>query len=215
MSFTLSTLTQAIKDFTENTESSFVANINTFIKLSEERILKSVQLDLFRKTLQDLLRLPTNTQRDPLIFSAFFTFCRGKWEKEFVEFKDVSFVQTFNPDATVTGTPLYYSVFDVNNFILGPTPNAALNAELHYFYRPTSLVDDSSGTTWLSENAELTLLYGCLIEAYLFMKGEQDVMAMYDKRFQESLVGLKLLGEAKETTQDYRVGRVIIPKQQD
>ena len=76
-----------------------------------------------------------------------------------------------------------------------------------------SLVDDSSGTTWLSENAELTLLYGCLIEAYLFMKGEQDVMAMYDKRFQESLVGLKLLGEAKETTQDYRVGRVIIPKQ--
>ena len=134
-------------------------------------------------------------------------------KKEFVEFKDVSFVQTFNPDATVTGTPLYYSVFDVNNFILGPTPNAALNAELHYFYRPTSLVDDSSGTTWLSENAELTLLYGCLIEAYLFMKGEQDVMAMYDKRFQESLVGLKLLGEAKETTQDYRVGRVIIPKQ--
>ena len=110
--------------------------------------------------------------------------------------------------------PKYYSSFDVSNFILAPTPNGSFVAELHYLYRPASLTAGSgSGTTWLSENAELSLLYASLIEAYIFMKGEQDVMAMYDKRYQESLVGLKLLGEAKETTQDYRVGRIIRPKQ--
>ena len=214
MSFTLTTLKQAIQDYTENSETTFVNNLDTFIKLSEERILKSVQLDLFRKNVSGSTAASNKYLARPADFLAPFSLSvEVGGSKEFVEFKDVSFVQTFNPDPTVTGTPKFYSVFDVNNFILGPTPNAALNAELHYFYRPTSLVDDNSGTTWLSENAELTLLYGCLIEAYLFMKGEQDVMAMYDKRFQESLVGLKLLGEAKETTQDYRVGRVIIPKQ--
>ena len=214
MSFTLTTLKQAIQDFTENSETTFVNNLNTFIKLAEERILKSVQLDLFRKNVAGSTAASNKYLARPVDFLAPFSLSvEVGGSKEFVEFKDVSFVQTFNPDATVTGTPKFYSVFDVNNFILGPTPNAVLNAELHYFYRPTSLVDDAGGTTWLSENAELTLLYGCLIEAYLFMKGEQDVSAMYDKRFQESLVGLKLLGEAKETTQEYRVGRVIIPKQ--
>jgi hypothetical protein len=85
---------------------------------------------------------------------------------------------------------------------------------MHYLYRPASLTAGADGgTSWLSINAELSLLYGALIEAYIFMKGEQDVMAMYEKRYQESLIGLKLLGEAKETTQDYRVGRVIREKQ--
>ena len=110
--------------------------------------------------------------------------------------------------------PKYYATFDVSNFILAPTPNANYTAELHYLYRPASLTAGAeSGTTWLSENAELSLLYASLIEAYIFMKGEQDVMAMYDKRYQESLIGLKLLGEAKETTQNYRVGQVIRAKQ--
>ena len=133
---------------------------------------------------------------------------------EFLEFKDVSFIQSYTPNPATTGLPKYYSVFDSSNFILAPTPNANLSVEIHYFYRPASITAGAdSGTTWLSENAELSLLYGALIEAYVFMKGEQDVMAMYDKRYQESLIGLKLLGESKETTQDYRVGRVILPKQ--
>ena len=149
MSFTLSTLTQAIKDYTENTESSFVANINTFIKLSEERILKSVQLDLFRKNVAGSTAASNKYLARPTDFLAPFSLSvEVSGSKEFVEFKDVSFVQTFNPDATVTGTPLYYSVFDVNNFILGPTPNAAFNAELHYFYRPTSLVGDRDWETF-------------------------------------------------------------------
>ena len=93
---------------------------------------------------------------------------------------------------------------------MAPTPDSAYTATLSYFYRPTSITAGAdSGTTWLSENAELTLLYGSLIEAYTFMKGEQDVMGMYDIRFKEALASLKQLGEAKETTDEYRVGKVV------
>ena len=134
-------------------------------------------------------------------------------DKFFIDFKDPSFIQTYTPDATTTGSPRYYAVFDVDNFILAPTPNTTFTAELHYFYRPASLTAGSgSGTTWLSENAEMSMLYGALIEAYIYMKGEQDVMNMYNKRFQESLIGLKQLGEAKETTDEYRRGKVLREK---
>ena len=214
MSFTLTTLKQAIQDYTENSETTFVNNLDTFIKIAEERILKTVQLDFFRKNVTGNVSASNKYLAKPTDFLAPFSLSLEiSGSKEFLEFKDVSFLQTYTPDSSVTGTAKYYSVFNTDNFILAPTPNAAANAELHYFFRPTSLVDDASGSTWLSQNAELTLLYGCLIEAYIFMKGEQDVMAMYDKRYQESLSGLKLLGEAKETTQDYRVGRVIRQKQ--
>ena len=214
MSFTYTSLKQAIQDYTENTETTFVNNLDTFIKSAEERILKTVQLDIFRKNATGSLTAANKYLAKPSDFLAPFSLSikRGG-SVHFVEFKDVSFVQSYNPDEAITGLPKYYSVFDIDNFILGPTPNENSDAEIHYFYRPTSIVDDADGITWLSTNAELTLLYGCLVEAYVFMKGEADVLQMYDKRFQESLMGLKLFGESKENTQDYRVGRVILPKQ--
>jgi hypothetical protein len=215
MSFTFAQLKTALQDYTENTETSFVNNLSLFIRAAEERILKSVQLNLFRKNVSGSMASGNKFLAAPSDFLAPYSlsYTSGS-EQVFVEFKDVSFIQTYNPDSTVTGLPKYYASFDVSNFILAPTPNASFTAELHYLYRPASLTAGAeSGTTWLSENAELSLLYASLIEAYIFMKGEQDVMAMYDKRYQESLVGLKLLGEAKETTQDYRVGRIIRPKQ--
>ena len=215
MSYTYATLKQAIQDYTENTETSFVNNLPLFIRSAEERILKSVQLNLFRRNASGTMSQGNKYLRVPQDFLAPYSLSYTTSSEEvFVEFKDVSFIQTYNPDSTVTGLPKYYASFDVNNFILAPTPNASFAAELHYLYRPASITAGSdSGTTWLSENAELTLLYGSLVEAYIFMKGEQDVMAMYDKRFQESLIGLKLLGEAKETTQNYRVGQVVREKQ--
>lgn len=216
MSFTYAQLKSAIQDFTENSETTFVNTyIPIFIRTAEERILKSVQLDFFRKNVTGSTTSGNKYLAQPSDFLAPFSLSYvSDSDYSFVEFKDVSFVQSYTPNPATTGLPKYYSVFDSDNFILAPTPNAALNVELHYFYRPTSLTAGAEGgTTWLSENAELTLLYGALIEAYIYMKGEQDVMAMYDKRYQESLIGLKLLGEAKETTQDYRVGRVILPKQ--
>ena len=119
----------------------------------------------------------------------------------------MNFIQEFNPNSSTTGVPKYYAIFDVSNFIIGPTPNSSYVTELHYYYRPTSLVEaGDSGTTWLSTNAPNTLLYGCLFEAYIFMKGEQDVLAMYDKRFTESLSRLKDYGEARENTDAYRKG---------
>jgi len=216
MSFTYDQLKTAIQDYTENDESSFVTNLPLFIRVAEERILKNVQLSLFRKNATASCTASNKFLACPSDFLAPFSLSLAgtDGDKFFIDFKDPSFIQTYTPDATTTGSPRYYAVFDVDNFILAPTPNTTFTAELHYFYRPASLTAGSgSGTTWLSENAEMAMLYGSLIEAYIYMKGEQDVMAMYNKRFEESLIGIKMLGEAKETTDEYRTGKVIRAKQ--
>ena len=216
MSFTYDQLKQAIQDYTENTETTFVTNLPLFIRAAEERILKMVQLALFRRNQTATLTASNAYLNAPSDFLAPYSlsYTDGNGDKNFIDFKDVNFVQSFNPDVTDTGAPRYYAQFDINNFIVGPTPDTNYAVELHYFYRPVSLTAGAgSGTTWLSDNAELSMLYGSLVEAYIFMKGETDVMALYDKRFQESLTGLKMFGEAKEVTQDYRVGQVIRQKQ--
>ena len=215
MSLTYAQLKQAIQDYTQNTESTFVANLPLFIRFAEERVLKTVQLSLFRKNATTTATAGNQYLACPSDFLAPLSLSfTSAGDKNFIEFKDVSFVQTYNTDPADTGLPRYYAQFDVDNFILGPTPNSGYTMELHYFYRPASLTAGAeSGTTWLSENAELTLLYGALVEAYIFMKGEPDMMALYDKRFVESLTGLKMLGEAKETTDEYRRGMVIRAKE--
>ena len=215
MSFTYDELKTAIQDYTENDETSFVTNLPLFIRIAEERILKNVQLSLFRKNATASTTASNKYLACPGDFLAPFSLSLAgtDGDKFFIDFKDPSFLQTYTPDSTTTGSPRYYAVFDVDNFILAPTPNTTFTAELHYFYRPTSLTAGSgSGTTWLSQNAEMAMLYGALIEAYIYMKGEQDVMAMYNKRFQESLIGIKMLGEAKETTDEYRRGKVLREK---
>ena len=216
MSFTYDELKTALQDYTENDETSFVNNLPVFIRLSEERILKNVQLSLFRKNVSGTMTASNKYLAVPSDFLAPFSlsFVDSGGDHEFLDFKDVDYVQTFNPDASTTGDPRYYAVFDINFFILGPTPSANSTTELHFFYRPASLTAGAgSGTTWLSENAELTLLYGSLIEAYLYMKGEPDLMAQYEKRFAEALTGLKMFGESKEVTDQYRTGMLIRPKQ--
>ena len=216
MSFTYSQLKTAIQDYTENNETTFVTNIPLFIRLAEERILKNVQLNLFRKNAIATIVQGSQYFACPSDFLAPFSlsFRSTDENKVFVDFKDPSFLQTYTPNSSTQGTPKYYSVFDIENFLIAPTPDASYTGELHYFYRPQSLTAGSdSGTTWLSINAELSLLYASLIEAYTFMKGEQDVMGMYNQKLQESLVGLKMLGEAKETTDEYRIGKVVREKQ--
>ena len=215
MSFTYAQLKQAIQDYTENDETSFVTNLPLFIRQAEERILKNVQLSLFRKNATASTTASNQFLAVPSDYLAPFSLSlRGtNGDRFFIEFKDPSFVQTYTPDTTTTGAPRYYCVFDVDNFLLGPTPDTTYTAELHYFYRPLSLTAGSdSGTTWLSENAEMALLYGSLIEAYIYMKGEQDIMSLYNSRFKEALVGIKQLGEAKETTDEYRTGKVLREK---
>ena len=216
MSFTYGQLKQALQDYLETSETTFVNNLPLFIRLSEERILKNVQLSLFRKNVTANASSGNQYLTCPSDFLAPFSlsYTDAGNDKIFAEFKDVSFVQEYAPDAAVTGAPKYYAQFDNENFILGPAPNSAYPMELHYFYRPTSLTaGPDSGTTWLSINAELTLFYGAMIEAYLFLKGDPDLMASYDKRFQESIVGLKMLGEAKQVTDEYRKGMVVRAKE--
>jgi hypothetical protein len=216
MAFTYAQLKQAIIDYAEYQEAGFVNNLPIFIRMAEERILKGVQLSLFRKNAtastwagNQYLPVPSDFLAP---FSLSMTGANG--DKFFVEFKDPSFVQTYTPDPTTTGEPRYYCQFDVTNFLLGPTPNAAYTAELHYFYRPRSLTAmGENEMSWLSENAEIAMLYGSLVEAGVYMKTDQDVMSTYNTRFQEAIVGIKMLGEAKETTDEYRTGKVIRGKQ--
>lgn len=216
MSFTYGQLKQAIQDYTENDETTFVNNLPVFIRNAEERILKNVQLDLFRRNQTANFNAGDQYIACPSDFLAPFSFSYvdASGNSQYMDFKDVDFMREFAPDPTVTGNPRYYAVFDVNNFIVAPTPSAAFAVELHYLYRPASLTTlADSGTTWLSTNAPMAMLYGSLSEAYTFMKGEQDLVAQYDKTLQNAIVGMKLLGEAKEVTDEYRVGRVRRPKQ--
>jgi len=215
MSFTFSTLKTAIQDYTDNSETTFVNNLSIFIKQSEERILKNVQLSLFRKNSTGSATSSNKYLAMPSDFLAPFSLSvLSSSAHEFLEFKDVNFIQTFTPNPATTGTPRYYAIFDVSNFILAPTPNEAYTAELHYYYRPASLTAGSdSGTTWLSENAPNAMLYGSLVEAYTFMKGEPDMLALYNQRFTEAILALKNFGEAKEVTDDYTTGMIIKQKQ--
>ena len=277
MSYTYTELKSAIKEFTDNQEAVFVSNLDTFIESAEERIFKSIDLEYFRKNVTGSMTSGNEFLTVPDDYLASFSLSiENSSSKEFLLQKDVNFIQEYNPNPATTGIPKYYAVFDINNFILAPTPNANFVSELHYYYRPVSLnrskvnltvnnvtgvfqgnetitggtsgetttintitsptvfvitlptgdftvgetvtggtsgatgivVETSADTTltWLSENAPNAMLYGSLVEAYTFMKGEADVMKMYSDRFSESLIRMKDLGEARENMDAYRMG---------
>jgi hypothetical protein len=216
MSFTYAQLKQAIQDYTENDETSFVTNLPVFIRAAEERILKNVQTSLFRNNATATMTSGNQFLAVPADFLSPFSlsFTDANNDKNFLLFKDVNYLQDFNPDPADTGTPRYYAQFDVNNFIIAPTPNNNFLVELHYYYRPDSLTNKAeSGTTWLSINAPLALLYGSLTDAYTYMKGEADLINNYTQRFTEAVTSLKQLGESKATMDQYRSGQVIRAKQ--
>tara|TARA_R100001015_G_C4617162_1_gene173387 strand:+ start:395 stop:1042 length:648 start_codon:yes stop_codon:yes gene_type:complete len=215
MSFTLTTLKQSIQDWTENDETTFVNELDFIIKNAEERILKSVDLDFFRKNVEGGLTTGNKFLQKPSDYLATFSlsYINSSSENVFLLQKDVNFIQQYTPNPTTTGSPIYYSSFDVDNFIVAPTPDADYVAELHYYYRPASLTTDDSGTTWISTNAPDALLYACLIEAYSFMKGESDLLQLYTSRYGEAITRLKVYGEGQENTDAYREGLVKVPKQ--
>jgi len=208
MSFTYAELKTAIQDFCENTETSFVTNLPTFIKTAESRIFKSVDLEVFRKNVTSATTTSDRFLSLPTDFLASFSLSiTNSSSKEFLLQKDVNFIEEYNPNASTTGTPKYYALFDVDNLILAPTPDAIYTCEFHYYYKPASLTAGAdSGTTWLSSNAPNALLYGSLSEAYIYMKGEPDMMQLYERRFIEELGRIKDLAEARENTDAYRVG---------
>ena len=206
MAWTYATLVQAIKDWTENDETTFNSQIDFFIRNAEERILYSVDLDVFRKNQTGTCTINNKYLAAPADFLAPFALAiTASGSKQFLLNKDVEYLQEYNP-TNAAGIPKYYALFDINNFILAPAPNSAYEVEIHYFYRPESIV--TAGTTWIGDNAEQALLYGCLFEAYTFMKGEQDILNLYNQRFAEALTRLKNLGEGRENSDAYRDGLI-------
>ena len=210
MTLTYSELKTAIQDFTENDEATFVSQLDLFIKTAEENMLKNVRLNLFQKNQAGTMTIGNPYLGIPSDFlSPLSISIDNGTTKEFLEFKELDYIQAYSPDTTVTGTPKYYGQFDLTNFTISPTPDTAFVTDIHYVYRPASLTAGTeAGTTWLSINAETTLLYGALLEAYIFMKGEPDVLNEYKSKFMEGLGRVKNLGEGMETTDDYRAGKV-------
>jgi len=208
MSFTLAQLKTAIQDYTDNSETSFVTHLPDFIKAAEEKIFKSIDLDIFRKNVTSAFTSSDQFLTVPTDYLASFSLqITTSGSESFLLQKDVNFLREYTPSSSTTGVPKYYARFDETHFMVAPTPNSNYTLELHYYYRPASLTAGAdSGTTWVSTNAPFALLYGALIEAYTYMKGETDVIQNYNNMYMQSMERLKDLGEARENTDANRVG---------
>jgi len=213
MSFTYGTLKTAIENYVDTSETTFVSTLPTFITQTEERILKNVWLDNFKKNVTGTGTSGTTYLAMPTDFLAPFSLATiSSNTYNFLLLKQVSFMKSYKPVSTDTGAPKYYAEFNSDSFILAPTPNADFTFELHYFYRPTSLTAGAdSGTTWLSQNATNCMLYGALVEAATFLKMDTPEIAGYEQRFQDALDRLRNTSEGAGTQSQYRYDQVRIP----
>lgn len=196
MSFTYATLKSTVQDYCETSETTFVNDLPTFIKEAEERILKNVELPVFRKNVTGTATASNTYLSTPTDFLAPYSLAvSSSGSYSYLLFKHVSFIRDYTPNPTTTGLPKYYALFDDTTFLLGPTPDSNYTFELHYKYRPASLTAGAeSGTTWLSDNAPDALLYGTLTEAATFLKTPEEI-GNYQQRFDMALAALKKLGE--------------------
>ena len=188
-------------------------DINTFIKQTEQRVYNAIQLPAIRKNVTGSVTTGNKYLTCPSDWLATFSLAAVSTGNEYTYLldKDVNFIRESFPDtdAAFYGVPQYYAQFDQDTFILGPTPDAAYSVELHYYYYPQSIV--TANTSWLGDNFDSVLLYGSLLEAYTYMKGEADVIAGYQKRYDEALSLLKLLGDGKNRRDAYRSGQARVP----
>lgn len=196
--------------------------INTFITQAEQRIFNTIQFPSLRKNVTGTTSTNNKYLSCPGDFLASYSIAviRASGAYEFLLNKDVNFIREAYPIPTDTGVPAYYALFgpvSTNEaeltFILGPTPDAVYTMELHYFYYPESITTTASGTTWLGDNIDSVLLYGSLVEGYTFMKGEADMIAFYDKKYQDALMLAKRLGDGMERRDAYRSGQARVPVQ--
>lgn len=215
-----SNLWQMVQDYTNNTEPTFIDYIPSFVKLAEERIYNTVQIPSLRKNSTSAVTLGNPYLSLPSDWTATFSLAvsqtdgSGNTYQTFLLNKDVEYMrQAFPYPSPVAyyGTPTHYAVFDANTFILGPTPDQSYVVELHYYAYPTSITDPASGgSTWLGTYASNCLLYGALREAYLYMKGEEDMVKYYEDKYQEGIQLLKGLAEGKGRRDAYRSGQIRI-----
>ena len=207
-----SQLSTLIQDYCESTEQSFVANIPNFVQLAEERIYNSVQIPAIRKNVTGTMTADFQYFQLPSDWLSTFSLAvidGTTGEYEYLLNKDVNFIRASYPFPATTGKPKYYAIWNNTSMILGPTPDLAYSAELHYYYYPASIVN--AGTSWLGDNFETVLLYGSLREAYTYLKGSEDMMNNYEQKYQEALGLLKRLGDGLDRQDAYRSGQVRIP----
>ena len=185
--------------------------LNTFIQQAEQRIYNGVQILDLRKNVTGACTTDNKYLSVPVDWLANYSVAvvDGDGAYHFLLNKDVNFIREAFPTPTDTGLPTHYALFDKDSLILGPTPDANYTVEMHYFYYPESIV--TAGTTWLGDNFDSVLLYGSLLEAYTFMKGEQDVIANYQNRYDEALLQLKMLSEGKNRQDMYRTAQARYP----
>jgi hypothetical protein len=219
-------LVTAIQDYTENTfeYSTTPSIINTFITQAEQRIYNSVQFPSLRKNVTGSVSSGNKYLSCPTDFLSAYSMAviDALGNYEYLLNKDVNFIRQAYPNPTSdTGLPKYYALFgptvsgavisDELSFILGPTPDAAYSVELHYYYYPESITVAADGQTWLGDNFDIVLLYGSMVEAYTYMKGEPDMMALYDGKYKEALMLAKRLGDGLERSDAYRSGQFRVP----
>ena len=211
-----------IKSYTENYETEFVANIPVFVTQAETRIYNTVQIPALRKNVTGLVSTNNKYLSCPIDFLSVFSLAvidaDGRFE--YLLNKDVNFMRAAYPNPSSTGLPQYYALFgptvagstvtDELSFIVAPTPDAQYNVELHYYYYPESITVAADGRTWLGDNYDPVLLYGSLVEAIIYMKGEQDMVTYYQKKFDDALMQLNRLGTGLERGDAYRDGQAKI-----
>ena len=206
-----SQLVLLIEQYCETTEQSFVDNIPTFVQLAEERIYNSVQIPAIRKNVTGTMTAGFQYFQLPSDWLSTFSLAvidPTTGDYEYLLNKDVNYIRAAYPPPNSTGKPKYYAIWDDTSMILGPTPDTAYTAELHYYYYPVSIV--THGTSWLGTNFETVLLYGSIREAYTYLKGEADIMNYYEQKYQESLALLKRLGDGLDRQDAYRSGQARI-----
>jgi len=211
-------LVTAIEEYTETSEATFISQIPTFVQLAEERIYNTVDLPSLRRNVTGTLTINNKYLSVPSDFLSVYSLAVIKTDGtyEYLLNKDVNFIRQAYPQPTDTDIPKYYAIFGPDSssptnltIILGPTPNLAYSAELHYFYYPESIV--TASTSWIGDNFESALLYGALREAVIFQKGEPDMVTYYEKMYMESLGLLKNLGDGKLRRDAYRSGQIRLP----
>lgn len=212
-------LVNAISTYTENTFPT--TEMNTFITQAEQRIYNSVQFPSLRKNVTGAVTVSNKYLSCPDDFLAPYSLAvypYGGGDYTYLLNKDVNFMREAYPNPTSTGTPKYYALFGPTvsgstitnelSIIVGPTPDTAYSVELHYYYYPESITVASSGQTWLGDNFDTVLLYGALVEAYTYMKGEQDMMALYNQKYIQAVALAKRLGDGMERQDAYRSGQL-------
>jgi hypothetical protein len=214
-------LSDAIQAYTENTEANFIAEIPVFVKQAEQRIYNTVQFPSIRKNVTGQVTVNNKYLECPADFLAVYSMAvitdvtgvdLNTGTYEYLLNKDVNFIRQSYPQPDDTGVPRYYALFgprsdnaDELSFIVGPTPDASYYVELHYYFYPESIV--TAGTSWLGDNFDSVLLYGSLVEAYTYMKGEADMLQLYNTKYQEALALAKRLGDGMERQDAYRSGQ--------